>query len=84
MPLETEDRQVFAFLRVDENQTMLVVINLGSEQTGPISLTLPDGAPGTLTNALTGEPLPQTVAGEAVTIPAIPARDGIAFVVGAS
>ena len=84
VPLETEDRQVFAFLRVDENQTMLVVINLGSEQTGPISLTLPDGAPGTLTNALTGEPLPQTVAGEAVTIPAIPARDGIAFVVGAS
>jgi glycosidase len=81
VPLETEDRQVFAFLRVHEDETMLIVINLGSEQSDSVVLTLPEGAPGPLTNALTGESLPDSVAGDEVTIPALPARDGVAFVV---
>ncbi len=41
VPLETENRQVLVFLRVHEDQTMLVVINLGSEPTAPMTLTLP-------------------------------------------
>jgi glycosidase len=83
VPLGTENRQMLAFLRVHENETLLVVVNLGSEQSEPTTLTLPAGTDGTFTNALTGGPLPDAVDGDMVTIPAIPARDGVAFVVGA-
>lgn len=83
IPLGTEDPQVFAFLRVHENQTMVVVINLGSERSDPVLLTLPQGTQGTLTNALTGDSIPDGEADAAWTIPAIPARDGVVFEVDA-
>lgn len=83
VPLETDNPQVFAFLRVHDNETMLVVINLGSAQSDPVVLTPPQGTGGMLTDTLTGQSLTNEMAGDTVTIPALPARDGVAYVIGA-
>ena len=71
--LETDARQVMAFLRVHEEQTVLVVINLSSSESGPVMVTIPEEHAASMTNMITGESLPDG------TIPSIPAEDGAVF-----
>lgn len=81
IPLDSGSNNVLAFLRQDETETVLVVINLGREPSADTVLTLPEIDGASTTNLLTNETGP-AVEGGAITVSGMDARDGVVIQIG--
>ncbi len=81
IPVDSGSVNVLAFIRQDESETLLVVINLGGKETEGLQVSLPDGISGTTTDLFINEPGPDAQDGT-LTLPPMPGRSGTVYEVG--
>lgn len=80
--LESEDTSILAFVRQSGDETLIILINPGSDPTEELTFTAPDGISGPTTDIFTGEASVTINDDGTFTLPPLDGRSGTILEVG--
>jgi alpha-amylase len=82
LPVTRDDASIVSFVRQTDEETLLVVVNLGADPTEGQVLTVPEGITGATTDLFSGEASAGIAADGTFPIPAVAGRSGTVLRVG--